>query len=96
MPDLQTSSKTKWGRHHTVAQSSVSVGRVAGVAFPVPGLGLSLGLSLVVTMSMTIGEGAVRVGGVPSVTTHGLIHCPAHRGGGGATLLSVGHMAFLD
>ena len=66
MSKFQLRSKAQWRGHHTVAESSVAVGRVAGVTLPVPGLslGVSLRLSLVVTEA--VWEVAVGVGGVAS------------------------------
>ena len=97
MSYFQTRSKTKWWGNHAVAQSSVAVavGRVTRVALSVPGLWVCLGLRLPLVVTEAVREAAVRVGGVASVTTHSLIHSPAHRGGGGPALLSVGHVTFL-
>ncbi len=95
MSYFQTRSKTKWWGHHAVAKSSVAVGRVTGIALSVPGLWVSLGLCFPLVVTEAVREAAVRVGGVASVTTHSLIHSPAHGGGGGPALLSVGHVTFL-
>ena len=83
MSYFQTRSKTKWWGHHAVAKSSVAVGRVTGIALSVPGLWVSLGLCFPLVVTEAVREAAVRVGGVASVTTHSLIHSPAHGGGGG-------------
>ena len=93
MSKFQTRTESKGRGHQAVAEASISVSRVAGVALPVPGLGVRLGLGL--PLVVTRGEGAVGVGGVAPVTTHCLIHCPAHWGGGGLTLLCVGHVTLL-
>ena len=95
MSYFQTRSKSKWWGHNAIAKSSVAVGRVTGVALSVPGLWVCLGLRLPLVVTEAVREAAVRVGGVASVTTHSLIHSPAHRGGGGPALLSVGHVTFL-
>ena len=68
MSKFQARSKAKWRGHHTIAKSTVAMGRVTGVTLPIPGLSLrvSLGLSLPLVVTKAVWEVAVGVGGVAS------------------------------